>query len=105
MAVSGYAFRMLLARCMGMQLHCSQRVAAVPWQQSLWQAPKKKTHTSNNIIRNVSPVSHVCFAGAVADVKPEAALPGMTEYLDSLRWSSDGLVPVIVQVTICYTLG
>lgn len=28
----------------------------------------------------------------------ENDVPGMTSYLDSLRWSSDGLIPVIVQV-------
>jgi hypothetical protein len=31
-------------------------------------------------------------------VQPEAAVPGMSAYLDTLRWSKDGLVPVIVQV-------
>jgi phosphoribosyl-AMP cyclohydrolase len=31
-------------------------------------------------------------------VQPEAAVPGMSAYLDSLKWSKDGLVPVIVQV-------
>lgn len=30
-------------------------------------------------------------------VQPEAAVPGMSAYLDSLKWSKDGLVPVIVQ--------
>lgn len=34
-----------------------------------------------------------------AVVQPEAAVPGMSAYLDSLRWATDGLVPVIVQVT------
>jgi hypothetical protein len=33
--------------------------------------------------------------------KPEAEVPGMTAYLDSLRWSKDGLVPVIAQVRVC----
>lgn len=32
--------------------------------------------------------------------KPEAEVPGMTAYLDSLRWGKDGLVPVIAQVRI-----
>lgn len=46
---------------------------------------------------------HVCRAieeqqqQSVA-VRPEAAVPGMSAYLDSLKWSQDGLVPVIVQV-------
>eukprot|EP00879_Flechtneria_rotunda_P011546 GHRR01012060.1.p1 GENE.GHRR01012060.1~~GHRR01012060.1.p1 ORF type:complete len:313 (+),score=84.63 GHRR01012060.1:374-1312(+) len=30
-------------------------------------------------------------------VQPESAVPGMTAYLDKLRWSSNCLVPVIVQ--------
>lgn len=32
-------------------------------------------------------------------VQPESAVPGMSPYLDSLKWSKDGLVPVIVQVS------
>lgn len=39
----------------------------------------------------------VCNAAAV-EVQPESTVPGMSSYLDSLRWSKDGLVPVIVQV-------
>lgn len=35
-------------------------------------------------------------------VRPEAAVPGMISYLDSLKWSQDGLVPVIVQVCRCW---
>lgn len=35
---------------------------------------------------------------AQQQVQPEAAVPGMSAYLDSLRWAKDGLVPVIVQV-------
>jgi hypothetical protein len=31
--------------------------------------------------------------------KPEAQVPGMTAYLDSLRWGKDGLLPVIAQVS------
>ena len=31
--------------------------------------------------------------------KPEAEVPGMSEYLDSLKWSKDGLVPVIAQAS------
>jgi hypothetical protein len=36
-------------------------------------------------------------AAAPAEVKPEAAVPGMTAFLDSLKWDKDGLVAVIVQ--------
>lgn len=31
-------------------------------------------------------------------VKPEGEVPGMSAYLDSLKWNSDGLVAVIAQV-------
>lgn len=34
-------------------------------------------------------------------VKPEGDVPGMTAYLDSLRWNKDGLVAVIAQVNSC----
>jgi hypothetical protein len=37
-------------------------------------------------------------AAAAAAVQPESQVAGMSAYLDSLRWSKDGLVPVIVQV-------
>lgn len=43
--------------------------------------------------------AQICRAAAV-EVQPEAAVPGMTAYLDTLRWSKDGLVPVIVQVLV-----
>jgi hypothetical protein len=47
--------------------------------------------------------AQICRAAAV-EVQPEAAVPGMSAYLDTLRWSKDGLVPVIVQVTaLCYS--
>jgi hypothetical protein len=36
-------------------------------------------------------------AAAPVEVKPEAAVPGMTAFLDSLKWDKDGLVAVIVQ--------
>jgi len=43
-----------------------------------------------------------CRAVAAApqqqDVKPEGEVPGMSAYLDSLKWNSDGLVAVIAQV-------
>jgi hypothetical protein len=35
---------------------------------------------------------------APAAVKPEAEVPGMTAFLDSLKYDKDGLVAVIVQV-------
>lgn len=38
------------------------------------------------------------------EMQAEAAVPGMSAYLDSLRWSKDGLVPVIVQVSHVHTL-
>lgn len=34
----------------------------------------------------------------VPEVKDENIIPGMTTLLDSLKWNSDGLVAVIVQV-------
>jgi phosphoribosyl-AMP cyclohydrolase len=37
-------------------------------------------------------------ASGARPLAPEADVPGMSAYLDGLRWSSDGLVPVIVQV-------
>jgi hypothetical protein len=37
-------------------------------------------------------------AAPSAAVKPEAEVPGMSAYLDSLRWSKDGLIPAIAQV-------
>lgn len=37
-------------------------------------------------------------------MKPEADVAGMTAYLDSLRWNSDGLVAVIAQVGGCKPL-
>ena len=49
--------------------------------------------------------SQVCRAVESAEqqqqvqVQSEAAVPGMSAYLDSLRWAKDGLVPVIVQVS------
>lgn len=89
---------MVLSQCKGMHLHCSQRVAAVRCQHSVLQAPKRQLKNPHESNSNGSRISHVCFAGAVAEVKPEAAIPGMAEYLDKLRWSADGLVPVIVQV-------
>jgi hypothetical protein len=33
-------------------------------------------------------------------VKPESEVPGMSAYLDSLRWNNDGLVAVIAQVRL-----
>ena len=43
----------------------------------------------------------VCAAAAQQQaVRPEAEVPGMSPYLDSLRWNSDGLVAVIAQVCI-----
>ena len=36
-------------------------------------------------------------APAVPAVRPEAEVPGMTEFLDSLKWDSNGLVVAIAQ--------
>ena len=35
---------------------------------------------------------------ATSTVEPESAIPGMTAFLDSLKWDQNGLVAVIVQV-------
>ena len=47
-------------------------------------------------------ITRQCIASAAAPsaaaVKPEAEVPGMSAYLDSLRWSKDGLIPAIAQV-------
>jgi hypothetical protein len=46
-----------------------------------------------------------CQAAETAEVQAESVIPGMTAYLDSLKWSKDGLIPVIVQVGARPPLG
>lgn len=52
--------------------------------------------------RSDASASWICNAGAAAPkptVRSEQEVPGMAMFLDSLKYSSDGLVAVIVQVT------
>lgn len=52
--------------------------------------------------RSDASASWVCNAGAAAPmptVRSEQEVPGMAKFLDSLKYNSDGLVAVIVQVT------
>jgi hypothetical protein len=51
--------------------------------------------------RNTAVICHAAEAEQQqkVQVQPEAAVPGMAAYLDSLKWAKDGLVPVIVQVS------
>jgi hypothetical protein len=50
--------------------------------------------------RNTAAICHAVESEQQQKVQaqPEAAVPGMAAYLDSLKWAKDGLVPVIVQV-------
>jgi hypothetical protein len=51
---------------------------------------------ANHQPRQLYPIA--CSAGAAPAVKAEQDVPGMTGYLDSLKWDQNGLVAVIAQV-------
>jgi len=83
------------------QLHQSQWISTTAKQckQTVAQLPRHHAVSSTQTARVQTRTAHVCQAvESQQQVQPEAAVPGMTTYLDSLRWSKDGLVPVIVQV-------
>lgn len=91
-----------------MQQQLQQQIKSTPAsrQHPILLRPNNK-HTapcsSVSLTHHSSRGLHICRAveeqqqQSVA-VRPEAAVPGMSAYLDSLKWSQDGLVPVIVQV-------
>eukprot|EP00878_Enallax_costatus_P006566 GHUV01006884.1.p1 GENE.GHUV01006884.1~~GHUV01006884.1.p1 ORF type:complete len:306 (+),score=55.90 GHUV01006884.1:46-963(+) len=88
---------MVLANCKQIYLRCEQRVATVCGHKHAVQPVTRHVCHPITFNSNVRRQAHICSAGAVAEVRPEAAVPGMSDYLDRLRWSPDGLVPVIVQ--------
>lgn len=68
-------------------------------------SPLPRLQGSSNALqrRQQRSTAHICRAVESeqqqrVQVQPEAAVPGMSAYLDSLIWAKDGLVPVIVQV-------
>jgi hypothetical protein len=89
------------------QMHQQQVIKATARQSAhpaILQVPRLTHSSSRHISRSQRSRAHICCAvqseqqEVQQKVQPESAVPGMSAYLDSLKWSKDGLVPVIVQV-------
>lgn len=83
---------------------CSRRAAPTPIR-----AAALHTHarcTTDTVLFSAAArrnVKLVCRAAAATErpaAKPEAEVPGMTAFLDSLKYDRDGLLAVIVQVRV-----
>ena len=89
-----------------MHFQCSQQISLLTARQCppsailpLQRLPAASRNAWKPTQRSSSQLCCAVEAGQQQQqVQPEAAVPGMSAYLDSLRWAKDGLVPVIVQV-------
>lgn len=88
---------MVLSSCKHLQRSSRHQGGLAPSRQPrCWPVRVPATQEQKKQLRQLAG-AQLCRAAAV-EVQPEAAVSGMTAYLDTLRWSKDGLVPVIVQV-------
>ncbi|KAF6265463.1 hypothetical protein COO60DRAFT_1281356 [Scenedesmus sp. NREL 46B-D3] len=87
---------MVLSRCKHLQRSSRHQGGLAPSRQPrCWPVRVPATQEQKKQLPQLAG-AQLCRAAAV-EVQPEAAVSGMTAYLDTLRWSKDGLVPVIVQ--------